>query len=81
MRNELVHHFIEKFDLWSEQDCVDAAVHLDECYAGIRSSFMRLRQFAQSTDNHKARARDVFGSQEVLDFIVDGILPNGQGVD
>jgi len=81
MRNELVHHFIEKFDLWGEQGCAEAEVHLDECYAGIRSSFFRLRQFAQSTDTHRARTREFLLSQEGCDFIVDGILPDGRGVD
>lgn len=81
IRNELIHHFIEKFDLRSEQGCVDGEAHLDECYAGIRSSLLRLRQFAQSTNDHKTRTRDFILSREGYDYMVDGILPDGQGVD
>lgn len=29
MRNELVHHLSERFDLWSEAGCASADVHLD----------------------------------------------------
>lgn len=32
MRNELVHHFIERFDLWSDPGCEAAWRHLEHCY-------------------------------------------------
>lgn len=35
MRNELVHHFIERFDLWSDPGCEAALRHLEHCYQRI----------------------------------------------
>lgn len=31
MRNDLVHHFIERFDLWSDLGCESASRHLEHC--------------------------------------------------
>jgi hypothetical protein len=81
MRNELVHHFIEKFDLWSVAGCADADAHLKNCYAEIRASFVRLREFATSMQEAGARAAELIASEEFEDFVDHGILPNGAGVD
>ena len=32
MRNGLVHHLIERFDLWTDDGCVAAIDHLNSCY-------------------------------------------------
>lgn len=32
MRNDLVHHFVERFDLGSESGCREAEAHLDRCF-------------------------------------------------
>lgn len=48
MRNTLVHHFIERFDLWSEQGCQDAQAHLDGCYERIDALYSTISVWAES---------------------------------
>ena len=63
-RNELVHHFIERFDLWSEQGCLDADVHLDACYGEIRANYFRLLDFAKASDAGRKRIAAFLASRE-----------------
>jgi len=80
MRNTLVHHFIERFDLWSEQGCHDAQAHLDDCYQRIDALYSTISLWAES---HQ-KAGEVFSaflqSEEGRKAFFD-ILPPENGID
>jgi hypothetical protein len=77
LRNELVHHLIDKFDLWSSEGCLAASQHLSECYSHIDEHFQQLRGWAESMDNARAMQASFVQSQAFTEFIINGILPDG----
>jgi len=50
LRNELVHHFLQRFDLWSVDGCIAAESYLDESYETIDGHYLTLRDWAKSMD-------------------------------
>lgn len=77
MRNELVHHLIERFDVWTDQGCVAAVEHLNQSYERIDRHFEELRQWAQSMDDARAHAATFAQSEVFLDMVLNGIAPDG----
>jgi hypothetical protein len=72
LRNELVHHFIEIHDIWTEAGCAIADAYLDDCFRVIDQRLEGLRKIAQ-------RQIEAMQSGEVKDFVLHGILPSGAG--
>lgn len=77
MRNELVHHLIERFDVWTDQGCVAAAEHLNQCYERIDRHYEELRRWAESMDDVRAHAASFAQSEVFLDMVLNGIAPDG----
>ena len=77
LRNQLVHHLIERFDVWSEEGCVDAARHLEETYARIDRHFLELTEWAKSMDDTRSMAAQVTQSPAFLEMLVNGVAPDG----
>jgi len=50
LRNGLVHHFIERFNLMSEAGCTEAQAYLDDCYKTIDAHFVALKAWAATAD-------------------------------
>lgn len=48
LRNALVHHFIEQFDVFSIEGCMAAKIHLDDSYSTVDAACARLTQWATS---------------------------------
>lgn len=71
LRNALVHHFIDLFDLWSLEGCTQAQAFLEESYESVAGHHLELIEWAKSMN----AARIQLGSA-VLDF-VDGIGLDG----
>lgn len=46
LRNTLVHHFIERFDLWQADGCAAASIYLQDCYSRIDGHYEELRAWA-----------------------------------
>lgn len=78
MRNELVHHFIQRFDLWTEEGCATALRHLQDSHALIRLHLDQLRDWIRSLDASRAQAAAVLESKAFEDLFVDGIAPDGR---
>jgi len=77
MRNELVHHFIDRFDLGTNEGCAAALLHLETCYEIILKRYADLRVYA---DQMVAMAKEVvayFRTDTFRTFMVDGIAPDG----
>src|SRR4051812_41482160 len=77
LRNQLVHHLIERFDLRSEDGCLDAACHLEESYGRIDQHFLELTEWANSMDEARSMAAQVTQSPAFLDMFVNGVAPDG----
>jgi hypothetical protein len=77
MRNELVHHFIERFDLWSEVGCHAALSHLQSCYERIDSHHTELLGWTKSMAEAKAHMASIFQTDSFRDMLLNGIAPDG----
>ncbi|MFM2253181.1 MAG: hypothetical protein RJB68_1518 [Pseudomonadota bacterium] len=51
LRNRLVHHFIEDFDIFSDEGCTRALQHLEESYAEIDRQTLELQELLKRLDH------------------------------
>jgi hypothetical protein len=77
MRNDLVHHFIERFNLWSDDGCDAAEAHLDECYQRIEAQLSVMHGWAKSHQEARATAAAFAQSDEFLSFLRQGKREDG----
>jgi hypothetical protein len=77
LRNDLVHHLIERFDLWTEDGCVEAVAHLHDSYDRIDRHFVELVEWARTMDAARSAAAGLAQSPTFLDLFVNGIAPDG----
>lgn len=81
LRNELVHHFLEKHDIGTELGCLAAGAYLDECFKLIESSHEEMAQFARHSSDSRALMANFMATPAFEDFFVHGILPERAGVN
>jgi hypothetical protein len=77
LRNELVHHFLEQFDIWSEAGCHDADAYLDAGMAKVDDYYAELRQWAIIMDQARSAMGAFMASPAYTDLLFDGIYPDG----
>jgi hypothetical protein len=77
LRNALVHHLIEQFDISEERGCRDASVHLDGCYEQIDGHCKLLKTWATTFVESQAVASSYLQSQAFEDMFVHGINSDG----
>lgn len=77
LRNRLVHHLIEQFDVWTEEGCVAAVHHLERSYARIDQHFLELAGWAKSMDEARSMAAQFLQSEMFFDMLTHGIAPDG----
>lgn len=63
LRNKLVHHFIECFDLWSESGCQAADGFLEESYETINRHCLNLQCWAKTMIEERAKMASFIQSQ------------------
>jgi len=80
LRNELVHHFLERYNLWDESGCQDANTYLDEAYQTIDTHFRVLHGWASSLDQVNSTAVQFFESEAFQHYISYGVFP-GADID
>jgi OST-HTH/LOTUS domain len=78
LRNNLVHHFIEQFDLGTENGCAAAKTHLADAYARIDAAFGHLRGWASTSDQARASIVAFIQSQAFEDIPCDDVTPDGE---
>lgn len=66
MRNELVHHLIDRFDIATTAGCYDAIKHLGNCFELVGVHLTTLREFAISFD---ATRSSFFESKEFQNWL------------
>lgn len=77
LRNELVHHFLQRFNIWELDGCTAADVHLDASYETIDGHFLTLRGWAQSIQDAWSHMASFMATPAYQDFVVNGIWPDG----
>jgi hypothetical protein len=77
MRNSLVHHFIDRHDLWTVAGCLAAQDALTSAYARIDQHFEQLRGWAEHMDQARRLAAEFVQSDVFHDLVVNGIAPDG----
>lgn len=77
LRNQLVHHFLERFVLIDENSCRDAEAYLDATYATFNNHYVQLKEWAASMDNARALYASILQSQAFEDLLINGINPDG----
>jgi type I site-specific restriction-modification system R (restriction) subunit len=80
LRNELVHHFLERFDLLSEDGCQAADTYLDESLRQIETNHEELRGWMNHSRSTRILMANLMNTAEFAALIMDGILPGGAGV-
>lgn len=77
LRNELVHHFLERFNIWAEDGCAAADAFLEESYETIDGHYLTLREWARGMENARAMVASFMETTAFKDMFFDGIQPNG----
>jgi ABC-type histidine transport system ATPase subunit len=54
LRNELVHHFLQRFNIWEHQGCIDADAYLDASYETIDGHYLTLRRWVQGMEEARS---------------------------
>ncbi|HEY1128899.1 MAG TPA: OST-HTH/LOTUS domain-containing protein [Roseateles sp.] len=77
MRNDLVHHFVDRFDLSSDGGRRLAVQHLETCAQQIESHHQQLRTWARSMDSARALAASFMQTDVFENLLINGIAPDG----
>ncbi|HDS1555495.1 TPA: OST-HTH/LOTUS domain-containing protein [Stenotrophomonas maltophilia] len=78
LRNVLVHHFIEQYDIQTVEGCLKAQAALSRSYAQIDRQFQRLRALAADVARGAKAFAELVQSPQFHEFMVNGIAPDGQ---
>ena len=77
LRNQLVHHFLERFTLVDENSYLAAETHLGDSYAAINNQYLQLKEWAASMEKTRALSASILESQTFEDLVYNGINPDG----
>ena len=75
MRNALVHHFIEQFELGDLVGCEKAVVYLGACYDEIDRQYCTIHRWGKSAEVARAVTSEFIESDEFDRFVL-GALPD-----
>lgn len=77
LRNDLVHHFLDKYDIKSESGCLAADVYLDDCFKLIDSTHEEMMQWARHSADTRAAMASFINSAEFEGLFVHGTQQSG----
>jgi hypothetical protein len=66
-RNELAHHFLQKFDVSSDSGCKDAIAHLDKCLASVDAELLELQNLACNMREMMMMQAQVMGQIDIME--------------
>jgi hypothetical protein len=78
LRNDLVHHFLERFDISQQDGCLQAVEYLSASSEQIEARFSELLAWAKATDDIKAQLAAYMVTDEFRDLVFNGAIPNTQ---
>ena len=70
MRNDLIHHFLEHFNLWEIETCAEADRHLERSYETIDSHMNELMTWAAHMDEARQHSARIMASEEFQRMLV-----------
>lgn len=79
LRNELVHHFLDKYDLWTESGCLAADTYLDECFKQIDAHYVELQQWGKHCVDARADFMNTPEFMDIMDLFIHGTVPGQAG--
>lgn len=77
VRNDLVHHLMEQFDLWTDDGCFAAISHLTAIYDRIDKHYVELEAWAGQMDTARSMMAQFMQSDAFREMLVNGIAPDG----
>ena len=77
LRNSVVHHLLDRFDIHTESGSLGAIAYLDESYLTFDAHCLQLRQWAESMVHARSLSASFMASQVFEDLMVNGIKPDG----
>lgn len=77
LRNELVHCFLERFDLWQETGCRAADTYLNDSYEQIDGHYLVLVDWAKNMERMRTLTASIMQTPQFDDAFVHGIHPDG----
>lgn len=77
LRNELVHHFLLRFNLLQPQGCMAAADYLDASHQRIDGHYQTLLGWAQGMQEARKLMATFVSSDMFEDWLINGIAPDG----
>jgi hypothetical protein len=77
MRNDLIHHFMERHDLWTLEGCTRAEAELALTCDRIGEHLVRLREWAASIGTALDEVGKQVRSNTFHDAVVNGTNPDG----
>lgn len=75
LRNRLVHHFMDDFDILSDAGCTTALQHLHQCYAEIDRHFEAMRAYVQQFHETRQRMAVLIQTPEYSNLLNSGQIP------
>ncbi|OOG39753.1 hypothetical protein [Polaromonas sp. A23] len=79
LRNKLIHHFLDQFDVFSIDGCHAASEYLDKCYATIKAAQVRLNGWAENMQQLRQEA-GAYIQSESFKTALTSQLPSLTGV-
>lgn len=70
LRNDIVHHFLERFDLWSLESCSAADAHLDQSYELVDHHMEQLLGWARQVNEAAQTTASFMATPEYHEFLV-----------
>lgn len=77
LRNELVHHFLSRFNIWEERGCLEAMAYLEDSYLRIDARFQELRTWMMAMQKAGEAMASFAKSETYHDWLVNGINTDG----
>lgn len=77
VRNDLVHHLIDQFDLWTDDGCSAAISHLTATYDSIDTHYGELEAWASGMDAVRSLTAQFIQTGAFQEMLVNGITPYG----
>lgn len=81
LRNELVHHLIERFDLWNPGSCANADAYLDRSHERIDRHLLQLLEWARHTDKARGLMASALASDAIQEHIAHAVPSPALGLN
>lgn len=77
LRNQLVHHFLQRFKIRDMQGCTAADAYLDASYETIDAHYLTLLAWARDMKETRALMASIITSETFEDLWFNGVSPDG----